>query len=152
MHTFFLGLLLAVKGMCSYKHKSMYAASFIRKTGTHTMIIQLSVTANRCQQKLSGPGAMADNHRVVGCTLEDRGLFCCLPYLCFLYFSNPQFPELQDAVMQIILGHWLQYSLAIAYCTGKHYKVDGTNEQCYNPLFYMRTLFYKRIFPYCSDV
>ena len=35
---------------------------------------------------------MADDHRAVGCKLEDRGLFCCLTSLGFLYFSNHWFP------------------------------------------------------------
>ena len=37
-------------------------------------------------------------------------------------------------------------------CAGKPWKVDSTNGRCYKPLFYKRTLFYKRIFLYCSDL
>ena len=41
--------------------------------------------------------------------------------------------------------------MSIAYCIGKQ-KVGVTNGRCYKPLSYKRTLFYKRIFPYRSDL
>ena len=86
------------------------------------MIVQLSVTADCCQQKLFGLSAMADDRRAVRYKLEDcGGLFCSLPSLGF--FS--QIIGFQDAVMQIILSH----SLSVAYCTSKHYKVGGVTNR-----------------------
>ena len=70
-------------------------AHYLMIVQAHTLtMIQLNVTADscHCEQKLSGLGAMVNDHRVVRCKLEDRGLFCCLPSLDFLYFSNPRFP------------------------------------------------------------
>ena len=53
--------------------------------------------------------------------------------------------------MQIILGNSWSMVVSIAYCIGKQ-KVGVTNGQCYIPLSYKRTLFYKRILPYRSDL
>ena len=88
--------------MRSYKHNCVYVASlyteqaqYLMTVHAHTlMIVQLTVTTDRCycEQTLSGLGAMADDRRAVVCKLEDRGLFCCLPSLDFLYFLNPRFP------------------------------------------------------------
>ena len=70
------------------------------------MTVQLSITADRFQQKLSGLGAMADaDRRAVEYKLKDRGLLCCLLSLGLLYFLNPWFPGASRSVMQIILGH-----------------------------------------------
>ena len=61
------------------------------------MIVQLSVTADCCQQKLFGLGAMADDRRAVRYKLEDcGGLFCSLPSLGF-FSSNHRFPRCCDA-------------------------------------------------------
>ena len=71
-----------------YKHNCMYAASFIHRTGTRTLHYDCSAQYMLLLIRLS---SMADDCRAVGCKLKDRGLFCCLPSLGFLYFLNPWF-------------------------------------------------------------
>ena len=73
--------------MCSCKHDRVHAARF-------TQVIAHS-------RSFFGLGAMADNrtvvaqvclsHRVVGCNLNDHGIFCCLLYTFPVYLKSFDF-------------------------------------------------------------
>ena len=144
--------------MRSYKYNRVHATSFACSTGTSTLSYDRPA---QCYCRLlptdgsRGLRAIADDRTfiwAVGCNLEDRSWPTCSA-LC-----SPKPPVfLKSSISSFfstyyVLKWWILATMCLWQYIAIALLVSLKSGRCHKPLSYKRTLFYKRIFPYRSDL